>query len=195
MVQYGIVKTDVGAFGFVAREKRLLATYLPEAEPQIRRRIRKRWPDATENTRLLPRFRQKWRATTRASAPHSTRKRTFQTSRRFVVSCSNNAAKSPTGRPPATRTSPAPPGMPGLREPPGRPWPTTRCPLSCPAIVCFGLTGRSEDSPPRAGSGRKKECCRSRVRNWHRRAMDRRVPSRCTSGSEAPPCPERVETC
>ena len=59
MVQYGIVKTIVGAFGFVAREKRLLATYLPEAEPQIRRRIRERWPDATENACLLPRFRQK----------------------------------------------------------------------------------------------------------------------------------------
>ena len=59
MLQYGIVKTDTGAFGFVAREKRLLATYLPEAEPRMRRRIRERWPDATENTRLLPRFRQK----------------------------------------------------------------------------------------------------------------------------------------
>ena len=59
MVQYGIVKTNVGSFGFVARENKLLATFLPEAETRIRRRIREQWPDATEDTRLLPRFRQK----------------------------------------------------------------------------------------------------------------------------------------
>ncbi|MGB2985085.1 MAG: methylated-DNA--[protein]-cysteine S-methyltransferase [Phycisphaerae bacterium] len=57
-MRYIIFKTAWGAFGYVARGKRLVATFLPQSESSIRRAIRKRWPDAVETPDLLPRLRK-----------------------------------------------------------------------------------------------------------------------------------------
>lgn len=58
MVQFSIIRTVHGTFGYVVREGKLVATFLPEAEPALRKRIRARWPDAKEAKGLLPRFRR-----------------------------------------------------------------------------------------------------------------------------------------
>jgi len=56
MLQYRLVDAGWGSFGFVVREKRLIATSLPAPKASIRRRISQRWPDAVEGPALLPRF-------------------------------------------------------------------------------------------------------------------------------------------
>ena len=61
MVEFAVIETQWGTFGFVARnsgEAELLATYTPSAEPKIRKRIAEDWPDAQERATLLPRFRK-----------------------------------------------------------------------------------------------------------------------------------------
>ena len=58
MVEYGIVKTAAGAFGFVTRRHRLVATYLPQPKARIRQAIKKDWPEAVESAESLPAFRR-----------------------------------------------------------------------------------------------------------------------------------------
>lgn len=58
MMHYAIFNTAWGAFGFVERNKRLLATFLPRKLQEIKRAIRASWPDAIEASDPLPRFRQ-----------------------------------------------------------------------------------------------------------------------------------------
>ncbi len=55
---YSIFDTTWGAFGFVVRGKRLVATYLPGRKADIKRAIRSQWPDAVETTNPLPGFRR-----------------------------------------------------------------------------------------------------------------------------------------
>lgn len=55
---YTIFDTTWGAFGFVARGKRLVATYLPGRKADIKRAIRSQWPEAVEAANSLPSFRR-----------------------------------------------------------------------------------------------------------------------------------------
>jgi methylated-DNA-[protein]-cysteine S-methyltransferase len=57
-MRYCIVETAWGAFGFVTRNARLVATFLPRSVQQVRQAIRRAWPEAVEDGRLLPRFRR-----------------------------------------------------------------------------------------------------------------------------------------
>ena len=56
MMTYTVIHTAWGAFGYVARGKRLVATFLPQREQSIRRAIISRWLHAVETPDLLPRF-------------------------------------------------------------------------------------------------------------------------------------------
>ena len=55
---YTVFQTAWGAFGYVANGKRLVATFLPGREADIRRAIRKQYPDAVEAGDALPTFRE-----------------------------------------------------------------------------------------------------------------------------------------
>ncbi len=55
-MEFRILQTRWGWFGLVAQDDQLLATFLPRGEPQTRASIRKRFPDAVENSALLPGF-------------------------------------------------------------------------------------------------------------------------------------------
>lgn len=55
-MQYRIIKTTWGYFGFVTRNNKLVATYLPESKSAIQKRINKNFPDATESKNLNPKF-------------------------------------------------------------------------------------------------------------------------------------------
>jgi len=55
-MEYAIIDTAWGAFGYVGTGRRLLATFLPAAKDRIRQDIRDRWPEAVENPMLLPAF-------------------------------------------------------------------------------------------------------------------------------------------
>lgn len=57
-MEYAIIDTAWGAFGYVARNDRLVATFLPAAKKQILPHIRSRWPEAVEKPKLLPAFRK-----------------------------------------------------------------------------------------------------------------------------------------
>ncbi len=57
-MQYAIVETDWGYFGFVIRGHRLVATFLPQSQASLRRAIARSWPDASESRIALPRFRR-----------------------------------------------------------------------------------------------------------------------------------------
>ena len=57
-MQFAIINTPWKCFGFVVRDHRLLATYLPRFRGEIRRRIVEDWPEAVEASDLLPRFRR-----------------------------------------------------------------------------------------------------------------------------------------
>jgi len=57
-MQFSIIKTKWGAFGMVARNGRLVATYLPMPAAELRETIRKRYPEAVESKNLLPDFRK-----------------------------------------------------------------------------------------------------------------------------------------
>ncbi len=57
-MEYTIFNTAWGPFGFVSEGKRLIRTFLPQPRVDIRRAIRKNWPDAEENLGALPRFRR-----------------------------------------------------------------------------------------------------------------------------------------
>lgn len=58
MMRYAIFDTAWGAFGFVERDNRLLATFLPRKRREIKQAIRASWPDAVEASDSLPRFQQ-----------------------------------------------------------------------------------------------------------------------------------------
>ncbi len=62
MVEFAVIETQWGLFGFVARDDPgapgLLATYSPSTESKIRSRIAEDWPDAKEQAALLPRFKK-----------------------------------------------------------------------------------------------------------------------------------------
>lgn len=55
-MQYNLVKTNWGFFGYVVNENQLLSTYLPDTKNKILQRINKHWPNTTERKNLLPRF-------------------------------------------------------------------------------------------------------------------------------------------
>ncbi len=55
-MQYRIIKTAWGYFGFVARDNRLVSTLLPESKAVIQKRIKKNFPEAAESKNLLPEF-------------------------------------------------------------------------------------------------------------------------------------------
>ncbi len=55
-MQFTILDTTWGSFGFVSRDNRLVATYLPGPAHAIRRMIAESWPDAVEKTDALRRF-------------------------------------------------------------------------------------------------------------------------------------------
>lgn len=57
-MRYTVFDTAWGAFGFVTRGRRLVATFLPEAEGRLRREIQAAWPDAVEADHELPRLRK-----------------------------------------------------------------------------------------------------------------------------------------
>ncbi|MBI4719214.1 MAG: methylated-DNA--[protein]-cysteine S-methyltransferase [Planctomycetes bacterium] len=54
--QFAIVHTSWGAFGMVVRGRRLVATFLPQTEGDLRKTIRSRCPDAIENADVLRGF-------------------------------------------------------------------------------------------------------------------------------------------
>ena len=57
-MNYALVKTADGFFGFVVRDGRLLATFLPQPKPTIEHAIQRDWPEAEESKTLMPRFRR-----------------------------------------------------------------------------------------------------------------------------------------
>ena len=57
-IQFAIVKTSHGSFGYVADKEKLVATFLPEPEGEQRKRIASQWPSARESKTLLPAFRK-----------------------------------------------------------------------------------------------------------------------------------------
>ena len=58
MIEFAVIETQWGPFGFVAADDRLLATVTPSTERKVRKRIAEAWPEATERANLLPRFRK-----------------------------------------------------------------------------------------------------------------------------------------
>lgn len=57
-MRYSIITTAWGAFGCVAHGDRLVATYHPQDQRTVRRRIHDDWPDAVEDLHLLHEFQQ-----------------------------------------------------------------------------------------------------------------------------------------
>lgn len=60
-MNYVILDTRWGAFGFVVVEDRLIATFLPQCGASLHKVIKSRWPDAVERRSLLPRFQKRIR--------------------------------------------------------------------------------------------------------------------------------------
>ena len=57
-MQFCVFKTSWGSFGFDARASKLIATYLPGPEREVRRTLGNAWPDAVEAPNLMPGFRK-----------------------------------------------------------------------------------------------------------------------------------------
>lgn len=55
---YCVVEIAWGSFGFVARNDRLIATWLPQEGSRLRRHIEDSYPEAVEDPRALPEFRR-----------------------------------------------------------------------------------------------------------------------------------------
>lgn len=55
-MQYRLMDTKWGWFGFVASKRGLVATYLPHGKREITEQILRRWPEATECGELMPEF-------------------------------------------------------------------------------------------------------------------------------------------
>ncbi|MFQ5495705.1 MAG: methylated-DNA--[protein]-cysteine S-methyltransferase [Phycisphaerae bacterium] len=58
-MRYTIVPTPWGSFGFVSRDGRLLATYLPRGRPELIAAIGGAWPLARLDDGAMPTFRRK----------------------------------------------------------------------------------------------------------------------------------------
>jgi len=58
-MEFAIVDTKAGSFGFVAHDRQLVATYLPDKKDRVKKRVRREWPDAKENSSLMPGFRKR----------------------------------------------------------------------------------------------------------------------------------------
>ena len=56
--QYAVFNTVAGFFGFVARGKRLVATFLPRPKRDLQRAIKEAYPEAEEARDLLPGLRR-----------------------------------------------------------------------------------------------------------------------------------------
>lgn len=56
MNRYCLVSTPQGVFGFVARDEKLVASYLPDMRTRVRQRLAEYFPDACEDKQLLPNF-------------------------------------------------------------------------------------------------------------------------------------------
>ena len=59
-MQFTILDTPWGSFGFVSADKRLVATHLPGPEGSLRRRITESFPEAVEAPDALRRFQQQY---------------------------------------------------------------------------------------------------------------------------------------
>lgn len=57
-MRYTIFRTAWGCFGFVARGKCLISTYLPQRAEDLGPAIHDAWPEAVENREAFPRFRR-----------------------------------------------------------------------------------------------------------------------------------------
>ncbi len=57
-MQFSLIDTQWGPFGFVVRDGRLVTTHLPDNAQRTRRRIAREWPGAVEDTKALPGFRK-----------------------------------------------------------------------------------------------------------------------------------------
>lgn len=57
-MDYTLFPTVCGTFGFVAKQGRLLASFLPESAGRLRKRLLGEWPDAVEHPDALPAFRR-----------------------------------------------------------------------------------------------------------------------------------------
>ncbi len=57
-MKFAILNTPWKFFGFVVRDRLLVAAYLPQSQREIRQVIRRDWPEAVESQELLPRFKQ-----------------------------------------------------------------------------------------------------------------------------------------
>lgn len=55
-MEYAIIRTAWGPFGFVTRRAKLVATFFSRSEKSIRRTVAKQFPGAVETENLLPRF-------------------------------------------------------------------------------------------------------------------------------------------
>jgi len=58
MIQYTLVDTDWGQFGFVLLHRRLLTTYPPRTTIELLAQIHHDWDDPVENPTALPRLQQ-----------------------------------------------------------------------------------------------------------------------------------------
>lgn len=56
MLAFRLVRTALGCFGYVARDEKLIAAYLPMEEGTMRRAFQRAFPTAVEDEALLPRF-------------------------------------------------------------------------------------------------------------------------------------------
>ncbi len=57
-MKYTVFDTEWGAFGYVVRGKRLVATFMLQSGANVRRAIRRDWPEAVETPNALPGFRK-----------------------------------------------------------------------------------------------------------------------------------------
>lgn len=57
-MQFALIETPWGPFGFVARDGRLVTTHLPDRAERTRRRIARAFPGAVEDAKALPVFRR-----------------------------------------------------------------------------------------------------------------------------------------
>lgn len=58
MIRFAVMTTELGPFAFVARDRRLIATFTPSHGGEVKQFIGERWPDAVEAPRAMPRFRR-----------------------------------------------------------------------------------------------------------------------------------------
>lgn len=53
-MKYKLLETDWGIFGLVEHDKKIMASYLPGPQKQIKKRIQNDWPEAIESKSILP---------------------------------------------------------------------------------------------------------------------------------------------